>query len=156
MLEAKIPNSKQSFIVGDALNLKNKFSQNEFDVVFSIAVLHHLPSREIQLKVIKDCYNFLKPGGYFICTVWNLWQPRLIKKYKIWKILFGFRNVFISFKSRDNHSVVVKRYHYIFTRRELIKLFKKSGFKIIDSYYTRKGKKSNQFKGYNLTLIAQK
>lgn len=140
--------NKPKFIVSDALNLENKFSENSFDVIFSIAFLHHLPSEELRLKVLKDCFSFLKPNGFIIFTVWNLYQPRLIWKYKILR-----KNAFIPFKQKEK---TIKRYYYVFNKRELIKLFEKTGFKIIDCYYVRKGERDNWLRSYNLVLIAQK
>ena len=105
------------------------------------------------MKVLKDCCSFLKPNGFLVCTVWNLYQPRLIKKYKIWKILFGFKDVFIPFKFDDKE---VKRYHHVFTKNEFKRLFVKADFEIIDVYYIKKGEKSNWKNGYNLVLIAKK
>jgi len=145
--------NKPEFIVGDAINLETKFPKNEFNTIFSIAFLHHLPFKKIRLKILKDCYSFLMPNGFLVCTVWNLYQPRLIKKYKIWKILFGFKDVFIPFKFDDKE---VKRYHHVFTKNEFRRLFIKAGFKIVDTYYIKKGEKSNWKNGYNLVLIAKK
>jgi len=106
---------KTNFVVGDALNLETKFSKNDFNIIFSIAFLHHLPGKKLRIKVLQDCYTLLKPNGYLILSVWNLFQPRLIKKYKIWKVLFGFKNVFISFKAGN---LKTKRYYYAFCKKE--------------------------------------
>jgi len=142
-----------NFIIGDALNLETKFSKNEFEIIFSIAFLHHLPSKKLRIKVLRNCYNLLKPEGYLILSVWNLFQPQLIKKYKIWKVLFGFKNVFISFKAGN---LKTKRYYYVFWKKELSKLVKKAGFEIKDIYYIRKGHRTSWTKAYNLILIAKK
>ena len=140
-----------NFIVTSALDLP--FKKQEFNTIFSIAFLHHLPSQKLRLKVLENCYSFLKQNGYLICSVWNLFQPRLIRKYRIWQILFGFKNVFIPFKFEDRK---VQRYYHVFTNREFKKLFKKAGFEIVDTYYIKKGQKSNWRKGFNLVLIGQK
>ena len=145
----RFPQAK--FIVANACDLS--FKEQEFNSIFSIAFLHHLPFKKIRLKILKDCYSFLKPNGFMVCTVWNFYQPRLIKKYKTWKILFGFKDVFIPFKFDDKE---VKRYHHVFTKNEFKKLFKRAGFEIIDTYYIRKGEKTNWKNGYNLILIAKK
>ncbi len=141
-------NFKHRFIVADALNLETKFSKDEFDVIFAIAFLHHLPSSELRLKLLKDCFSFLRVGGLAIFTVWNLWQPRLIWKYRLLK-----RDVLISFKTKDK---TIARYYHIFTKGELSGLVKRAGFKIKECYYVKKGERSNWLKGYNLVLVAQK
>lgn len=143
--------SQARFLVANALDLP--FKKNEFDLIFSIAFLHHLPSKKLRLKVLKDCFYFLKKNGYLILTVWNLYQPDLVEKYKIRKIFLGFKNVFIPFKDKEE---TVQRYYYAFSEKELKKLVSKAGFKIRKSYYVRKGEKTNKKKGYNLVLIAKK
>lgn len=145
----RFPQTK--LIVANACDLS--FKEQEFNSIFSIAFLHHLPFKKIRVKILKDCYSFLKPNGFIICTVWNLYQPRLIKKYKIWKILLGFKDVFIPFKFDDKE---VKRYHHVFTKSEFKKMFIQAGFEIVDVYYIKKGEKSNWKNGYNLVLIAKK
>jgi len=143
--------TRPKFIVGDALNLP--FKDNEFNVIFAIAFLHHLPCAELRLKVLKKCYQSSRANSFFIVTVWNFYQPGLIRKYKIWKILFGFKNIFIPFNAKDRK---VERYYYAFTKRGLTKTVKRAGFKIIKCYYIKKGQKTSRLKGYNLVLIAEK
>ena len=146
-----IPNLKPRFIVADALNLDTECPnwKRQFDVIFAVAFLHHIPSKELRLKILKDCYKFLKSGGFLIITVWNLWQAKLLLKYHIWPILFGWRpkkldwkDVFIPFKLQDK---TIMRYQHAFTRPELKRLIKRAGFKII-----------NTSKGYNLIVVAKK
>ncbi|MGC9049262.1 MAG: class I SAM-dependent methyltransferase [Patescibacteria group bacterium] len=148
----QILNFKPKFVVADALNLP--FKDSEFDLVFAIALLHHIPSEELRMKVLKNCYRVLKPGSLLILTVWNLWQPKLLIKYKLLpKILFN-RDVFIPWKSPAKG--IIQRYYYAFCKNELKNLIKKANFELIDSYYSRKGQRTNWFKGYNLIVIARK
>lgn len=46
------------------------------DAVACIAVLHHIPSREMRTESIKELYRVLKPGSLMLLTVWN---PRAIR-----------------------------------------------------------------------------
>ena len=49
-----------------------------FDIVFSFAVLHHIPSIELRLQIIKKIHEHLKPDGTFIHSSWQfLNSPRL-------------------------------------------------------------------------------
>ncbi len=135
------------FIVGDALNLP--FQNNEFDVVFGVALLHHIPSEQFRQKVLKECRRVLKPGGFLIVTCWNLWQPRLMLKYRIWPMIFGWRSrnldwkdIFIPWKL-PNRSLL--RYYHAFTLRELKRLVWRAGFEI-----------NSWQKGHNLAIIAKK
>lgn len=146
----KYPEAK--FLVGDALNLP--FSDNYFDKVFSIAVFHHIPSGEFRLQFLKEVRRVLKQEGLLILTVWDLWRRvaslKLLTKFTIFKI-FGksgldFKDVFVPWGKK------VKRYYHHFTKRELINLVKKEGFKIkkFGVVKNETGKRSNIY------LIAQK
>ena len=146
----KYPEAK--FLVGDALNLP--FSDNYFDKVFSIAVFHHIPSGEFRLQFLKEVRKVLKQEGLLILTVWDLWRRvaslKLLTKFTIFKI-FGksgldFKDVFVPWGKK------VKRYYHHFTKRELINLVKKEGFKIkkFGVVKNETGKRSNIY------LIAQK
>jgi ubiquinone/menaquinone biosynthesis C-methylase UbiE len=142
---------KDRFLNADALNLP--FKENQFEIIFAIAFLHHLPSQELRIKLLKDCFHFLNKKGYLILTVWNLYQPRLIKKYHLRKIFFGFKETIIPFKHQHQE---FSRYYHAFTKRELKNIIKKAGFCLKEVYYTRQGQKTNWRKGHNLVVIAQK
>jgi len=138
--------NKPKFIVSDALDLGTQFSRNEFDVIFSIAFLHHIPSKKLQLKILKDCFSILKPNGFLIFTVWNLMQWKLILRYHLYSLFLGQRNVFIPWKIREKE---ILRYHHVFTLREIKKLVKGAGFRIIKN-------RKDPLRGFNLITIAQK
>lgn len=63
--------------VGNILNIPSR--DNHFDLVFAIAVLHHIPSPEFRQQAIQEIYRVLKPNGILIMTNWNLNQPKYIK-----------------------------------------------------------------------------
>lgn len=158
-------NSKPQFIVADAMDLP--FRDNEFDAVFAVALLHHIPSKELRLKVLENCYRVLRPGGILILTVWNLWQPKLILKYKLWKMIFrwfhspegeifgelDWKDIFIPWHARTG---AIYRYYHAFCKNELKNLIQKANFEIIDFYYARKDRKTNWLRGFNLIVIAKK
>ncbi len=118
------------FVHGDALKLP--FKDNEFDVVASFGVLHHIPSKKLRRQFLKEANRVLKKEGLLILTVWNLWNKRLtpiIKKHAVDKLLLrsrlDFKDVFLPFGKKQN-----VRFLHAFTERELLKLIKKSGFEI--------------------------
>jgi ubiquinone/menaquinone biosynthesis C-methylase UbiE len=128
------------FIISDALKLP--FNSASFDVVFSIALLHHIPSWEYRCQLVKEVYRVLKESGLFFVSVWNLWQVRYLRfvlKSFLAKFFFvsdlDFRDVFIPWKSTDGR-VIVRRYCHAFTRSELKKLFKLADFREIETGYT--------------------
>jgi len=103
------------------------FADNYFDKVFSIAVLHHIPSIELRLQFLKEVRKVLKSGGYLILTVWDLKE-----KIKVGGIFDWFKKrkldkggVFLPwYGSKDT-------YFYSFDLEELSDLAIESGFKII-------------------------
>ncbi len=119
------------FVHGDALRLP--FKDNEFDVVVSFGVLHHIPSKKLRKQFLREASRVLKKEGLLILTVWNLWNKRLtpvIKKFAMDKLLLrsrlDFKDVFLPFGKKQN-----ARYLHAFTERELTRLIKKSGFNMI-------------------------
>jgi len=139
------------FRAGDALNLP--FGDNYFDKIYSVAVLHHIPSGELRLKFLEEAKRVLKPGGLLILTVWNLWQWRGIKhnlKYAVLRILrlskLDFKDVFVPWaKTRQ-------RYFHCFSKRELKTVAEEAGFKIEKvGILDRPDKKGN-----NIFIVAQK
>jgi tRNA (uracil-5-)-methyltransferase TRM9 len=144
--------SGRHFVVGSALNLP--FENESFDLVISIAFLHHIPSKKLRLKAMEEIARVLKPEGITIITVWNLWQKKYYKyviKNILLKVLglsrFDFNDALIPWKK----GVFVERYYHAFTMNELKNLARKSFLKIEDIGYTIKNKKRP-----NIFLIAKK
>ncbi len=126
---------KNNFQKADILQLGD-ISDYNFDYVFSIAVIHHLPGKDLQLKAIKQLYNKTKQGGQVVFTVWNLWKHEKYGKL-IWRFLFlklikknkmDFGDILWDWKNSQGE-IVSKRYYHAFTKRELKKLGRKAGFK---------------------------
>jgi SAM-dependent methyltransferase len=166
---AKEKYQSDSFQLADTLNLP--FKEETFDVVFSIALLHHIPSEELRLDAIGEVRRVLKTNATLVFTCWNLYQidfwPRLLK-YTIAK-LFGkpatqdsilkarnldFGDVFIPWRLKSGQTI--QRYYHAFSLRELRWLLVRCGFKIIDQYYSARGKRAKWYNGYNIIIIAQK
>lgn len=143
---------KPKFIVADVFRLP--FKDGSFNKVFSIAVLHHIPSKEYRTLFLSEIKRVLKPEGILILTTWNLWSvPGKIKtilKYSLLKFLgkskLDFNDVFIPWQNR------ILRYVHCFTKKELNGLINNAGFKIIKSGILKR-KKS---KWSNIFFISQK
>lgn len=109
------------------------FPGNYFNVVYSIAVFHHLPSRALRQKVAKELHRVTRPGGFIIIAVWNLWQKKYFKNILInWgnKLLgrsrLDWNDCWIDFK--DNQGNIFNRYHHAFRENELRNIFLEAGF----------------------------
>jgi len=134
----KYPNQK--FIVADALDLS--LLNQKFDIVFCVALLHHIPSKKLRLQVMQNIKTVLKPGGKLLMTNWNLWQKRYIKyiiKYTLLKLAEPAKVVIDDIKAIDLDlqdtfipwQKKYKRYVHGYTELNMARLVKKSGLEII-------------------------
>lgn len=157
-VDFKIENQK--FIVADVLNLP--LADNSFDVIFFIAVFHHLPSQALRLKVLAEIKRILKPGGILIMTNWNRYQKEFLGQliyYTFLKIIgksdLDFKDIWLPWMGGKVH-----RYYHLFTLGELKKLVAKSGLEIQENYLAYwGGEKASNFsyqKAANLVTIAKK
>lgn len=140
-----------TFVQATALDLP--FKDSSFDKVFSIAVLHHIPSKEKRDRFISEAHRVLKPNGICVLTVWNTFQSRFIKthvEHSLKKVLgrsnLDFGDMIIPFGKQKR-----QRYIHSFTKTGLRRLFEKSGFSNISVQKVKR--KSGQS---NLVIIAQK
>ena len=142
----KYPQAK--FQVADALS--SPFPNNYFDKIYSISVLHNIPSTEFQLQYLKEARRVLKSGGLLILRVWDFWKRRgalkLILKYTFFKLIgksqLDFKDVFVPWKDSKG-KILIQRYFHCFTKRELKELVKEAGFKIKESWRGGKGPRTN-------------
>lgn len=148
---AKNKYPEADFIVADALKLP--FEDNYFDKIFSIAVLHHIPSKELRLEFLEEAKRVLKKDGVIIIAVWKFHQPKeffYLFKYTIFKL---FRNSQLDFMDiEEPWGKRAKRYYHWFFKKELDNLAKEAGFKIIGVGFT-KNKRGNR---KNIYLVAKK
>lgn len=143
------------FVVTEGLKLP--FHDNSFDIVYCIAVLHHLPSKELRIKFLEEARRVLRPKGLMIATVWKLGLKDTL--YFYCKTLF--EKAFLKseldfgdgFKSWQNKE---KRYVHNFRKRELRKLFQTAGFKIKKAEVLNRERGKNKKMNYNLALVASK
>jgi ubiquinone/menaquinone biosynthesis C-methylase UbiE len=63
-LSARLKGSNVQVVEGDAT--KMPFGDSEFSGVVSFTMLHHVPSRELQDKVLVEVRRVLQPGGFFV------------------------------------------------------------------------------------------
>jgi ubiquinone/menaquinone biosynthesis C-methylase UbiE len=145
--QKKYPNAKDYFQVGDTL--KTNLPDSIIDTVFSIAVLHHLPSETVRRQAINEMFRLLKPQGIAIITVWNLWRPKfwithlktLLKQSRLENITLTAGDILIPWNTGDKFM----RYHHAFTLRELKKMLNHAGFQVMHTT-----------KADNIMIIAKK
>lgn len=145
----KYPNGK--FLAADALDLP--FENEFFNIIYSIAVLHHIPSKNLRRKFMSEAKRALKPGGFFILTVWkpkDKQEISLFLRHLMLKILsrskMDFRDVSEPWSDR------AERYYHCFSIRELKGLAHETGWQIIKSGLI-KNERGNR---NNIYLVAKK
>ncbi|MFA6307015.1 MAG: class I SAM-dependent methyltransferase [Patescibacteria group bacterium] len=128
------------YAVVDILEL-DKLPENNFDYVFCVAVLHHLPGNDLRVRALEQMKGKLKPGGKIIITVWNLWNQkkfrRLILKYGLLKLAgrhkMDFGDILFNWKNNKGEQIG-RRYYHAFTKNQLKKLALAAGLKIEKIY----------------------
>lgn len=143
-------NRRVSFVIADGLDLP--FEDEFFDKIFCVAVLHHIPSKELRLFFIKEAYRALKKDGVAIFMVWSLWRRTEILRHIKYFLLktFGFskldfKDVLVPWGSR------AQRYYHAFTKNELRNVFLEAGFEIKNFGTLRHNRKAG-----NYYIIARK
>lgn len=117
-----------SFVSGNLLN--TPFKDGEFDFIYCVATLHHIPSKELREKAIKEIYRILKPGGQIFFTNWYFWnKPNYIKQiFADRKLPFG--DFMMPWKKQDT-SITTSRYFHAWSKFEMRLVLIKVGFKKI-------------------------
>ncbi len=149
---AKTNNPKGYYSCGDLL--KTPFKTHEFDLVISVATLHHIPSNKLRSQAIIEMRRVLKPGGTIIISVWYFWSQLKYLKFILreeGRRIIGISKLdFGDFMMpwRDEKQVTqVERYMHSWKRSELKRGLTSCGFKEI-TFAKKK-------KSHNLIIIAK-
>ncbi|MFH1822424.1 MAG: class I SAM-dependent methyltransferase [Patescibacteria group bacterium] len=143
----KLP--KYKFVLGDILEL-SKIPDINFNYIFCIALLHHLPGKDLRVAALKQLKNKVAPDGKIIITVWNLWTQvkfrQLILKFFFLKLIkknlpaqagkMDFGDILFDWKN-SRGEVLSQRYYHAFIKIGLKKIAKKAGLKIEKIYKDR-------------------
>lgn len=166
--EAEIALAKEGCPQGDFRTgsmLALPYEDNSFDVVFHIAVLHHLLTEPERVQAIQEAMRVLKPGGRLNLMVMGLWQKRY------WKLFFQkqegkqslpamqqkqvkWSDVFIPWSWKTPEKVY--RYYHAFRKRELKKLFSGMRFTHFEIFFVANGKRVPFWKAKNLVVRLRK
>lgn len=147
--QARKKYKKAEFIEGDIT--KMHLQENEYDKIIFIAALHHIPSRKLRIKVMKNINGSLRENGFLMVSVWRLWQwkyARHITKGILRFIssfgTYAWNDLFIPWKGTGRKKPL-PRYYHAFTRNELKNLLGKTGFSIVGEYSSAKNKRVNNY-----------
>ena len=116
-----------------------------FNIIFSFATLHHIPSQELRLGILKTVHGLLAEGGRFIHSNWQfLNSPRLRQRVQKWS------EAGLTEADVDENDYLLDwrsggtglRYVHHFSETELTGLAESSGFQIVQTFYSD-GKEGN-------------
>jgi len=148
-----------NFEIGEATDLP--FPAETFGAAIAIAVMHHIPSKDLQIKFFYEAHRVMKAGGIFIITAWDLRPDHMIAAgewkrfrsylkeqaaiaFRLSKLDFG--DFFIPWQNKQ------RRYVHAFTLDEMRELAVSVGFEIIDSGIL----KCENSKEQNLYIVCRK
>ncbi|MBU0707409.1 methyltransferase domain-containing protein [Patescibacteria group bacterium] len=144
------------FQVGDILSLP--FTNQEFDIVFSILMLHQIPTNELREKAVGQIHRVLKPGGRLILTVWNLWRQKYRAKLRMTNL-----KKFFGLTKLDKNDILipwrdsgVEQYYHAFTQEELRDLLANTGFQIENIFLGKEYKTDSKKFFNNIIVVAKK
>ncbi len=145
----KIEGLKASFVQTDLTSedwiLKPPISNLNFDLIFALAVLHHLPSREVQLSFLRQVGSLLARNGRFVLSNWQF-----LNNLKLKARIQPWDKIGLSDEQVDEGDYLLDwrsggeglRYVHHFDTEELEALAKETGFRVLDSFLSD-GKSGN-------------
>ena len=138
LAKKNVRDKRVKFIAGNILNPPTDLGK--FDLIWCIAVIHQVPSKEFKIWALKNLKSLLTQGGYGIITAWDVKSDKkkclIYYKYLLKKLLFleknlGWGDVLVPWKNSQGEAVT-HRYYHVFSRREFVKLIKKAGLEIVE------------------------
>lgn len=151
LAKKQVPQGKFSIINSD---LKLSFQDNFFDIIVSIATLHHIPSSQLRKNLILEFKRVLKNNGILIITVWDFYHGNNFQFLNPTQQdpILEKGDLYVPWKNSQG-KVLAQRYFHAFTELELENLVKNTGFKIQELKLIPHNDKNQYF---NLLLIAKK
>src|SRR3989344_1869775 len=150
--QAKKLHPKQRFVIGDILEPHTWNKLPKADVIFCVAVVHHIGKKDLSF-LFKQFQSHLKKGGMLYLSTWNLWQIPYLKYH------FSLRSLGLKVKDRDWRSVWVPfagkhfRYCQAYTMSDVAKGLQASGLKQMASFFSQG---NGYLNGKNLVLVCTK
>ena len=124
----------QLSVISDPLSVTGHWS-----LITAFAVLHHIPSHDLRLDILKTIHALLQPGGQFIHSNWQFLNSEKLKaRIQPWG------TVAISGAEVDPGDYLLDwgnggeglRYVHHFSEAELESLARESGFEVVEIFYS--------------------
>jgi ubiquinone/menaquinone biosynthesis C-methylase UbiE len=152
--------ARAKFVKGEVTKLP--FKDKSFDLVFNLAVLHHVPSEVLRQTAVAELHRVLKSGGKATTTAWNLASDYAEERFHVSQQLknppygWGIGDVAVPWKATTGKKI--DRYVHLFNKKEMMGLFEQAGFKKISCDYVMKSGKTTPSarKGAILRVVAVK
>lgn len=122
---------KENLVIGNLIDLP--FKKGSFLLTICIRVLHHLKTRELRLRALKE---MKRVGIKILMSEWKRWQLRFI--FGLTKSFFSghFADVYVNW---NYHGKIYKRFHHLYTQKELENDLKEVGFKSFKIWDDKRG-----------------
>lgn len=138
------------FVTGDLASpdWSAGLTQGNSDVITAFAVLHHLPSRELRLAVLRQIRSLLAPGGKFYHSQWQFLSNARLRAH-----ILPWERIGLDASQVDEGDALLDwraetgdrqgmRYAHHFTSAELEDLADSAGFRILSTFLSD-GKEGN-------------
>jgi SAM-dependent methyltransferase len=120
-------------------NWRSKLRPFSFDSIFAFAFFHHIPGFELQVNIMKEIYNLLKPNGRFVFSNWQFLNSEKLKAR-----IHSWSEVGLSPEEVEPNDYLLDwkrggiglRYVHHYDEDELAQLAKDSDFEIEQSFYS--------------------
>ena len=150
--EAKRLYPHNDFVYGNVVEREHWSKLGEYDAIFCVAVLHHIPEKDQQIYVLKEAKNHLKKNGFIYLTVWNLWQEKFLQNHLDSAQLKKFDEKWVEIPYNKEW----KRFCVAYDIQTLTNLMSEAGFDVQDLFYADSlGNKSDLMHGQNLVVVAK-
>lgn len=135
---------QENFFVQDILKIED-YKGNNYDFIFLIAVILHIPDKNLRAKVLSDLAKKLGENGKIILSVWDFYGQKrfssLVRKSEM-KRIFSFDgrkrgDLLFTWTSGDAKSKS-DRYYHAFKDKELKKMAHQAGLEIQEFYKSGK------------------
>jgi SAM-dependent methyltransferase len=110
-----------------------------WSVIAAFAVLHHIPSREYRLQLLRTVRSWLQPEGRFFVSNWQfLGNPRMQARIQPWKAAqlseaeLDQNDYLLDWR----HGPLGLRYVHHFTEEELRGLAAAANFQVVESFHS--------------------
>ena len=111
----------------------------KWDVITAFAVLHHIPSTELRLNILRVVHQLLKENGIFVHSNWQFLNSEKLKAR-----ILSWDSIHLSASDVDPGDYLLDwrsggqglRYVHCFDEEELNTLAYASNFAVVDTYYS--------------------